>query len=90
MILFLYCFGLLLIAYFLVIRPQRRRKRQQQQMLAALIPGAEVVTREGLHGSIAAIDSEVIRIISKGGAEMSFDKDAIVRIVETKTVSPSS
>lgn len=89
MILFLYCFGLLLIAYFLVIRPQRRRKREHQQLLTALIPGTEVVTREGLHGSIAAMDAEVIRIISKGGAELKFDKDAIVGIVETKPYAPS-
>lgn len=89
MILFLYCFGLMLIAYFLVIQPQGRRKREHRRMLAALTPGTAVVTREGFHGSVAKVDAEAVSIISHGGAELKFDKDAIVRIVETKTASPS-
>ena len=86
MILILYFVALVVIVYFLLIRPQKKRKKAHQQMLDALTLNCEVVTIGGLHGNVSALGADTINIVIKGGSEAEFDKGAIAKIVEVKTV----
>ncbi|MFQ6612178.1 MAG: preprotein translocase subunit YajC [Fidelibacterota bacterium] len=43
---------ILLIMYFLMIRPQVKRQKQKQAMLTALKKGDHIVTIGGIHGTI--------------------------------------
>jgi preprotein translocase subunit YajC len=44
---------IMLIIYFLMIRPQTKRQKEKQAMLEALKKGDRVVTIGGIHGVIA-------------------------------------
>ncbi|MCL4705187.1 preprotein translocase subunit YajC [bacterium] len=49
-------FGLmLLVMYFLMIRPQMKLKKQHQQMLNSLQKGDQVLTNSGIYGKIVGI-----------------------------------
>ncbi|MFQ5926923.1 MAG: preprotein translocase subunit YajC [Terriglobia bacterium] len=51
---------ILVIFYFLLIRPAQRQRKHQQQMLAALRTGDRVITNGGILGTIVGIKENVI------------------------------
>jgi preprotein translocase subunit YajC len=60
---FLVPFGaMLLIFYFLLIRPQSKRQREHEKMLGALAKGDRVVTSGGLHGVVVGTEKDVITL----------------------------
>ena len=67
----------MVIFYFLLIRPQQKRAKQHKEMLAALKRGDKIVTNGGLTGTIikAVDDSETI--------EVEIAKDVKVNVVRT-------
>ena len=76
-------FGLLpiifvmVIFYFLLIRPQQKRAKQHKEMLAALRRGDKIITSGGLTGSIVKVvdDSETV--------EVEIAKDVKVNIIRS-------
>ena len=67
----------MIIFYFLLIRPQQKRAKQHKEMLSALKRGDKIVTNGGLTGTIikAVDDSETI--------EVEIAKDVKVNVVRT-------
>ena len=67
----------MIIFYFLLIRPQQKRAKQHKEMLAALKRGDKIITNGGLTGTIikAVEDSETI--------EVEIAKDVKVNVVRT-------
>jgi preprotein translocase subunit YajC len=67
----------MVIFYFLLIRPQQKRAKQHKQMLSALKRGDKIITNGGLTGTIikAVDDSETI--------EVEIAKDVKVNVVRT-------
>ena len=67
----------MIIFYFLLIRPQQKSAKQHKEMLSALKRGDKIVTNGGLTGTIikAVDDSETI--------EVEIAKDVKVNVVRT-------
>ncbi|MGB1356933.1 MAG: preprotein translocase subunit YajC [Candidatus Puniceispirillaceae bacterium] len=67
----------MVIFYFLLIRPQQKRAKQHKAMLSALKRGDKIITNGGLTGTIikAVEDSETI--------EVEIAKDVKVSVVRT-------
>jgi preprotein translocase subunit YajC len=60
---FLVPFGaMLLIFYFLLIRPQSKKQREHEKMLAALGKGDRVVTSGGMHGLVVGAEKDVLTL----------------------------
>jgi len=64
---------LLLIWYFLLIRPQHKKQKQKQKMISELRRGDQVMTIGGLYGQIIQIkDNRItIKIADKTNVEVS-------------------
>lgn len=54
--------GIVLITWFLFIRPRRRMMRRQRDLLRELSAGDQVVTVGGVYGTIAALDGDEVRL----------------------------
>ncbi len=67
---------MILIFYFLLIRPQQKRQRQVQEMQAGLQKGDEIVTIGGLHGKIDAIDDDKVVILCNN-SKLTYDRAAV-------------
>ncbi|MEC7049408.1 MAG: preprotein translocase subunit YajC [Pseudomonadota bacterium] len=67
----------MIIFYFLLIRPQQKRAKQHKAMLAELKRGDKIITNGGLTGTIVKVvdDSETI--------EVEIAKDVKVNVVRT-------
>lgn len=78
---------ILVILYFLMIRPQRQRQKQLDQMLKQIKKGDRVLTSGGIFGTVVGVDDgkAVLRIAE--GTTVEFSKGAIVQVVtaEAKT-----
>jgi preprotein translocase subunit YajC len=72
---------LLVLMWFLLIRPQRRRQLESQRMIQALAVGKEVVTAGGLYGTVTALEEDEVHVEIADGVEVRIAKRAIAGIV---------
>ena len=71
--------AMLLIMYFMVIRPDQKRRKDQQNLLASVKVGDRVVTVGGLHGVIAKLADKTVTL-KIDGVQATFDRVAIARV----------
>ncbi len=60
--------AVVLIFYFLLIRPQRKEQARQKEMIAAIGKGDEIVTSGGIVGTVIRAEEDRL-IIKTGGGE---------------------
>ncbi|MEV4638956.1 preprotein translocase subunit YajC [Actinoplanes sp. NPDC049548] len=75
------------VMYFMMIRPQQKRRREAQAMQSALGPGDEVVTIGGLHGTVVAVDDEVVTLEIQPGVNARYARPAIARVTRQEAVA---
>jgi preprotein translocase subunit YajC len=69
--------SIILIMYFLMIRPQQRRQKEHQRMLENVRKGDKVITSSGIHGTITDVDDTTFEIQVSDNARIKFEKSAI-------------
>jgi preprotein translocase subunit YajC len=76
-------FGLvILIFYFLIIRPQNKKQKQMEKMLTALKKGDKVVTIGGIHGVIQSVkDGGTVVVKVDESCKLEFSRSAIASVV---------
>jgi preprotein translocase subunit YajC len=78
---------LIVLMYFMLIRPQQKRMRAQQALLSAVQEGDEVLTTAGVYGFITAMEGDVVWVEIAEGVEVRVAKGAIARRVDPTTVA---
>ena len=58
----LFMLGMLVLFYFLLIRPQQKRAKQHRELITALKRGDNVITSSGIYGRIVDIDGNVMTL----------------------------
>jgi preprotein translocase subunit YajC len=79
---------LVVVFYFLLIRPARRRQKQTQQMLDALKNGDKVITSGGLLGTVVGIDRNVIQLRIADKIKVDVTRSSIVGLQEQEGSAP--
>jgi len=77
---FLLIGGLVLMMWFMVIRPQKKEEKRRKEMTDATKRGDEVVTIGGVHGTVESVGEATIDVrIGKGSESVvvTFNKGAI-------------
>lgn len=76
-------FGLIiLIFYFLVIRPQSKKQKETQKMLEALKKGDKVSTAGGIRGTVTAVKEETVTVKVDDNTKIEFNKSAITALTQ--------
>jgi preprotein translocase subunit YajC len=78
---YLFILVLLVMMWFLLIRPQRRRQTDSQRLLNSLEVGNEIVTAGGLYGTITALEDDEARVRIADGVEVRIAKRAIAGVL---------
>lgn len=68
---------LIVLFYFLMIRPQQRRMKQHQTMLAALKRGDQVVLSSGIMGKIVRVEDKEVGLEIASGVTVKVVKGMI-------------
>jgi len=78
--------GLIIVLfYFLLIRPQTKRQKEHRQMVDALNEGDEVVTQGGILGRIDKVDDQFITLDVGGGQKLHVQRHAVGALVPKGT-----
>ena len=78
---YIFILVLLVVLWFMLIRPQRRRQLETQRLLGSLEVGKEVVTAGGLYGTITALEDDEARVRIADGVEVRIAKRAIAGVL---------
>ncbi|MBR2637828.1 MAG: preprotein translocase subunit YajC [Bacteroidaceae bacterium] len=68
---------IILIMYFMMIRPQRKRQKELEAFRNGLQPGQEVVTSGGIYGKVKSVDANIVNIEVAHGVVLRIDKSAV-------------
>ncbi|HHU77449.1 MAG: preprotein translocase subunit YajC [Caldicoprobacterales bacterium] len=69
---------MIVVMYFLIIRPQRKRDKENKEMLASLKVGDNVTTIGGVCGKIVNIRDDVLTLeVGKDKVKLVFERWAI-------------
>jgi preprotein translocase subunit YajC len=77
---------LLVILYFMMIRPQQKRAQAQAAMMCAVQEGDEVITTGGFYGYITAVEDDLFWIELADGVQVRVAKAAIMRRIDSPSV----
>lgn len=72
---------MIVIFYFLLIRPQQKRLKQHQELIRSLQPGDEVVTVGGIFGTVERLGDDNIWIEVAAGTVLRLSRQAVSRKV---------
>ena len=71
---------ILVIFYFLLIRPQQKRQKQHQEFLSNLKRGDSVLTSGGIFGTIEGLTDKFVTL--------EIAEDVRIRVLKTQIASP--
>lgn len=71
---------IVLVWYFLVIRPQTRNRQKMQQMLSSLKTGDRVVTSGGIYGTITGFRDNAVQLQIASQVKIDVARSAVTGI----------
>ncbi len=84
-------FGLIIVIfYFLIIRPQKKRDKETKDMLASIKKGDKVVSIGGIHGTVVAVKETTVVVKVDDNTRLEFSRNAISSIVNRKAETASA
>jgi len=82
--------GMLLILYFLIIRPQMRQQKAHAEKVAGLKRGDEVVTGGGLVGKIVKVDEQFVELELAKGMRVKAVRSTIGDVLQSGGAKPAN
>ena len=73
---------LVVVFYFILIRPQQQRAKHQSQLLKNLKSGDKVVTASGIVGVVITVKDKTVSLRS-ADAKMEITKSSVAEIIES-------
>jgi len=77
---------LIVVFYFLLIRPQTKRAKEHKQMVEALKKGDEVVTGGGVLGRIIEVGDNFLQVEVADGVQLKIQKQSVASLMPKGTV----
>jgi len=78
-------FGLIIVVfYFLVIRPQNKKQKDAKKMLESVRKGDRVVTIGGMHGFVESVKDDTVVLKIDENVKVKFSKSAVSQVLERK------
>ena len=72
---------IILVFYFLILRPQQKRQKDKQKMLQSVKKGDKVITAGGIHGQVEGVEDKIILVKIADGIKVKVEKSSIGNIV---------
>jgi len=76
---------MLVVFYFLLIRPQQKRAKEHQAMLAKIATGDEVVTAGGILGRVTEVGDSFLTLEIADGVRIKVQKSQVSQLVPKGT-----
>jgi len=77
---------LLVVFYFLLIRPQSKRAKEQQEMLSKVAVGDEIATAGGILGKVTEVGDQFLSVDIADGVNIKLQKFQVAKVLPKGTV----
>lgn len=74
--------GIIVIMYFLLIRPQQQRQSELTKLQSGLSKGDRVLTQAGIYGTVVGVDGDKVVLRVDDNVKLEFQKSTIVGKVD--------
>ncbi len=81
---------MIVMFYFLLIRPQQRQRKELERRIASLQKGDEVVTTAGIHAIVHNVKDRTVVLKIAEGVMVEFDKPAVASVIKKDSGSAES
>jgi len=72
---------IIVILYFLMIRPQNKKRKETEKMLAGLKKGDRIVTIGGLYGTVQTVKETTVIIKADDNVKLEFLRSAVSSVI---------
>ena len=83
---FLPLVALVIVFYFLILRPQQKRAKEQKTMIEALQKGDEVVAAGGILGRVSKVEDNYVSLEIANGVTINVQKSAVQNVLPKGTI----
>jgi preprotein translocase subunit YajC len=73
--------SIILIFYFMIIRPQQKRTKERQKLIESMKKGDKVITSSGMYGTVAGLDEKTVLVEIADKIKVKLDRSAIATII---------
>ncbi|MFU8830859.1 MAG: preprotein translocase subunit YajC [Wenzhouxiangella sp.] len=81
---------IVVIFWFLLIRPQMKRNKEHRQLVSSLGVGDEVVTSGGLLGRVTQVGDSFISVKLTDSVEVKVQKHSVAQVVPKGTIDAAN
>lgn len=81
---------IVLVFYFLIIRPQQRRLKQHQEMVNGLQKGDTIVTSGGMIGKVKGVQDDEVRVEIAPNVEVRVVKGTVAEVRNKGAPAPAN
>jgi preprotein translocase subunit YajC len=68
---------IILIFYFLILRPQQKRQKERQKLLESVQKGDKIVTVGGMHGTVVGLEEKTVLVQVAENVKLKFERTAV-------------
>ena len=72
---------IIVVFYFLILRPQQKRQKERQKLLESIKKGDRVITAGGIHGTVEGIEDKVLLVKIADSVKVKVERSSITTIV---------
>ena len=72
---------IILVFYFLILRPQQKRQKERQKLLGSIKKGDKVITSGGMHGVIEGLDDKTVLMKIADNTKVKVERSAVTTII---------
>jgi preprotein translocase subunit YajC len=73
---------MIIMFYFLLIRPGQRQRKEQAARIASLAAGSKVISAGGIHGLVHNVKDTTVIVKVAEGVMMEFEKSSISTVIK--------
>lgn len=77
---------MIVVFYFLLIRPQSKRAKEHRAMVAALEVGAEVATSGGIIGKVTEVSEQFLTVEIAPGVNVKVQRHTVSQVLPKGTL----
>jgi len=71
---------IIVIFYFLLIRPQQKKAKEHAALIASIQTGDAVITSAGIHGVVTNVKDKTVLVRVADNVKLEFDRASIVSV----------
>ena len=75
---------MLVMMYFVMIRPQQKKQKEQASMIDNLKIGDEIITAGGVHGIVSNKSDRTVTVKVQDGVKIKFEKASVTQVFKSK------